>query len=303
VAAAGSDLSNFLGTLVPGDTGCLHGGTYTDGSLVNWTTDGTASNRIVLTEYPGETAEIVGTTLDVQGDYLTVKDLTVRDVPGNDGIALSGNGERVEHNEINHTGYSDTAGAGILLHSTAANSTVTRNYVHNVGASGGTLYHGIYISAGSGHVVTRNVFADIAGGYGIQVYPSPSNTIVAENTVVHSLTRAGIVVQSSGGNITVVNNIFANNATSGISFQACGSGCTVDNNITWGNALGGVGGSLAGRVTNNRNVDPRFMDPAYHVADSSPAKDTARAAFSYFADLDGVTHVIGTNPDLGAYER
>jgi hypothetical protein len=27
-----------------------------------------------------------------------------------------------------------------------------------------------------------------------------------------------------------------------------------------------------------------------HVSDTSPAKDTARAPFSYFADLDGVPH-------------
>jgi len=77
----------------------------------------------------------------------------------------------------------------------------------------------------------------------------------------------------------------------------------VDNNITWGNADGGVGGNLAGQVTNNRNVDPRFTDPAYHISDTSPAKDTAQAPFSYFSDLDGVSHAIGANPDLGAYER
>jgi parallel beta-helix repeat protein len=282
--------------------GCLHGGTYTDGSLVSWTTDATAANRIVLQRYPGENAEIVGTTLDVTGDYLTVKDLTVRDIPNDDGLAVQGNGDRIEHNEIYHTGYSGSAGAGILLHTNALNTTVTRNYVHGVGPSGGTLYHGVYIQ-GSGHVVTHNVFANIIGGYGIQAYSSPSNIVIAENTAVGSLTRAGIVVQSSGGNITVANNIFANNATYGISFQACSSGCTVDHNITWGNALGGVGGSLGGQVTNNRSVDPQFSDAQYRVASTSPAVDTARPDFVSFPDRDGVLELRGAGADLGAYEH
>ena len=287
---------------MPGDVACLHGGTYTDGTQINWSTDGTATNRIVLTSYPGERAEIVGTDIEVVGDYLTVKDLTVRDIPSDDGLAVQGNGDRIEHNEIYHTGYNGSAGAGILLHTNALNTTVTRNYVHDVGPSGGTLYHGVYI-AGNGAVVTHNVFANIIGGYGIQAYSSPSNIVIAENTAVGSLTRAGIVVQSSGGNITVANNILANNATYGISFQACGSGCTVDNNITWGNALGGVGGSLGGQVTHNRNTDPRFGDAQYHVSSTSPAVDTARPDFVSFPDRDGVMGVRGAGGDLGAYER
>jgi hypothetical protein len=288
---------------VPGDVACLHGGTYTDGSLLSWTTDATQSNRIVLRSYPGENAEIVGTTLDVTGDYLTVKDLTVRDIPNDDGLAVEGNGDRIEHNEIYHTGYNGSAGAGILLHTNSLNTTVTRNYVHDVGPSGGTLYHGVYIGGGSGHVVTHNLFAHIIGGYGIHAYSSPSNVVIAENTAVGSLTRAGILVRSTGGNITVANNILANNATYGINFQECGSGCTVDNNITWGNALGGVGGSLGGQVTHNRNTDPQFADPQYHVSSTSPAVDTARPDFASFPDRDGVIEVRGAGADLGAYER
>jgi hypothetical protein len=53
----------------------------------------------------------------------------------------------------------------------------------------------------------------------------------------------------------------------------------------------------------NRHVNPQFNDARYHVAPTSPAVDTARAVFSYFADLDGVQQVMGTSPDLGAYER
>jgi parallel beta-helix repeat protein len=270
--------------------------------MLSWATDATAANRIVLQSYPGETAEIVGTTLDLTGDYLTVKDLTVRDIPNDDGLAVQGNGDRIEHNEIYHTGYNGSAGAGILLHTNALNTTITRNYVHDVGPAGGTLYHGIYIE-GSGHVVTHNLFAHINGGYGIQAYSSPSNIVIAENTAVGSQTRAGIVVQSSGGNITVANNILANNATYGISFQACGSGCTVDNNITWGNAQGAVGGNLAGQVTHNRNIDPQFGDSQYHVSTTSPAIDTARPDFASFPDRDGVQGPVGAGPDLGAYER
>jgi len=287
---------------VAGDVGCLRGGTYTDGSQVSWSRDGTAANPIVLQSAPGENAAIVGTMLDMAGDYLTVKDLTVRDIPSDDGVSVQGNGDRIEHNEIYHTGYSGSAGAGILLHTNALNTTVTRNYVHDVGPAGGTLYHGVYIQ-GSGHVVTHNLFSHILGGYGIQAYSSPSNLVIAENTAVGSQTRAGIVIQSSGGNISVANNVLADNATYGINFQACGSGCTVDNNITWGNSQGGVGGNLGGQVTHNRNVDPHFTDAQYHVTATSPAVDTARPDFASFPDRDGVLHQMGLGADLGAYER
>jgi hypothetical protein len=279
----------------------LRGGTYSDGALVAWTTDASSSNRITLTEYPNEQAEIVGTTLALEGDYLTVRDLTIRDVKtlDYDCVATGGTGERLEHNLIQRC-----ARHGILLHTTTRNVSVTRNFIDDVGLNSANTApdHGIYVQ-GSGGSVTRNVFARTKG-YGIHAYGDggtmPHDYVIAENTVVGSRTRAGILVNCST-NCRIVNNIFASNATAGITYRRCSSGCVVDTNITWRNRAP-VEDALASRATNTRNVDPQFIDAHYHVARTSPAVNAARPDFAYFPDLDG-KGLARLVPDLGAYER
>jgi parallel beta-helix repeat protein len=301
IATTGSDLSRFLARLRSGDIGCLRGGTYTDGAEVTWTTDASSSKRITLTEYPGEQAEIVGTTLALSGDYLTVRDLTIRDVQKLDAdcVATGGTGERLEHNLIQRC-----ARHGILLHTTTRNVTVTGNFVDDVGLNSANTApdHGIYIQ-GSGGKVIRNVFAR-AKGYGIHAYGSgdtmPHDYVIAGNTAVGSRTKAGILVECST-NCRVVNNILANNATAGITYRRCSSGCVVDTNITWRNRAP-VEDALASRATNTRNVDPQFVDAQYHVAGTSPAVGAARSDFAYFPDRDGKGRARRA-PDLGAYER
>jgi hypothetical protein len=85
--------------------------------------------------------------------------------------------------------------------------------------------------------------------------------------------------------------------------MACGSGLSSTGISPWGNAFGALGGDLAAQVTENRDVDPQFTDARYHVAATSPAVDTARNAYAYMPDLDGVRGVAGSGPDSGAYER
>ena len=294
--SAGGGFSTFLASLKPGDVGCLRGGRYTEGSLVTWSVDATASSRIVLAEYPGEQAEIVGTELLLAGDYLTVRDLTVRDVTtvDSDGISVSGNGDRIEHNVIRNIWRQ-----GILLHTDSRNADVVGNDVREIGQAGSNQYHGIYVQ-GSGHRVINNVFAQIRGGYGITIYQSPSNVTVAQNTVVGSQTRSGILLDTLGGSITVVNNILIGNADYGIVNRRCDAGgCVVDRNLAWNNRLGAVSGS----ATNTLQADPKFVDGEYRVASGSPAINAARADFSFSPDRDRTPRPQSGGPDLGAYEK
>jgi Right handed beta helix region len=134
------------------------------------------------------------------------------------------------------------------------------------------------------------------GGYGIQLFSGPSNVTVAQNTVVGVLTRAGIVVNTSGSGNRVVNNIFANNAWRG-SFVACSS-CTISHNIEFNPGASG-GTSLTGSIF----ADPQFVDSLFRVAASSPAVDAARTDFSFSSAFGGVLRYQGSGPDLGAHER
>jgi len=297
LAAAGSDLSDFLATLRPGETGCLRGGTYTDGLVVIWSTSGTADARVTLQSAPGERAELVGTELLLDGDYQTVRDVTVRDVTAEegDGISVSGTGDAVEGTTIRNI-----ARQGILLHTDSVGATVTRNFVSGVGQEGSSFHHGIYVQ-GSGHLVAGNVFADIRGGYGIHVYPDASDTDVLHNTAVGSRTRSGIVVMTTGGGIRVANNILAGNDRFGIHFVACGGDCLIDTNLAWEN---GDGASNAPDDTGSIvEADPRFADDEYRLDEGSAAVDAARADLVVSPDRDGVRRPRGDGADLGAHER
>ena len=297
VAPAGSDLSDFLATLRPGETGCLRGGIYTDGPVVTWTTSGTAGARVTLQSYPGERAELVGTELLLDSDYQTVRGLTVRDVTATegDGMSVSGTGNVVEGNTIRNV-----ARQGILLHTDALGSTITRNLVTGIGQEGSNLHHGIYIQ-GSGHLVAANVFADIRGGYGIHVYPDASDTDIVHNTAVGSRTRSGIVIETTGFGIRVVNNVFARNDGYGIHFVHCGGDCLIDTNLAWGNGDGASNvPAETGRIV---EADPRFADGELRLGDGSAAADAARADLVVSPDRDGVRRPRGDAADLGAYER
>jgi parallel beta-helix repeat protein len=291
---AGGDLSSFLASLVPGDTGCLRGGTYTDGTSVTWTTDGSSGHPIVLTEFPGETAEVAGTEIVLAGDYLTVHDLTVRDVVATDadGISVSGKGDTIEHNRL-----SRTARHGILLHSSATNATVARNFVSAAGVDGGahstlspSQIHGIYVQ-GSGHRVVRNIFAGMTG-YGIHVYGSPSNVVVSGNTAVGSTTRTGLLVRTTGSGIVIVNNLFE-----GGSLHTCG-GCLIDTNQVAGGW--NVQDPGAPQATNTVTTALEFADASYHLPAGSVGIDAGRSDYAVSPDLDGAG--LSGSPDLGAYE-
>lgn len=289
--AAGGDLSTFLGTLVAGDTGCLHGGDYTDGCSISW-----AGTAATLQSYPGEVA-VVHTMLILSGNSLTVHGLEVT-IPtscgtSTSGFSVQGAGDTVEFNYIH-----DIPRHGVLTGTASSNVTVHGNYIAHTGTTC-NLDHGIYFQT-SGRI-TRNVIVDPRCGYGIQLYASPHDVTVAENTVVGSRVRSGLVIVCQA-NCKVANNIFAQNATAGFTYRSCGSGCVVDNNIAWGNPVD-CEDALCSTATNTRHVDPLFADAFYHVSLGSPAVDTARQDFAFFPDRDGVSQALGAGPDLGAFER
>jgi hypothetical protein len=296
--AAGGDLSTFLSTLRSGDVGCLRGGNYTDGCAVSWSLDASSLSRAVLQSYPGELA-VLHTSLGLAGDNLTASGLRITGIAASCGSDMSGFTVQGANDTIQFSSVFDVTRHGILTHTSSSNTTIHGNRIESVGSEC-NLNHGIYFQR-SGRI-TRNVFVDTRCGYGIQLYPGPSNVTVAGNVSVGSRVRAGIII-NCGSNCRVVNNIFADNRGSGIAYRACVSGCVVDDNITWNNGGGSVSDSLASQATSTRNVDPQFSDAQFRVAWTSPAVDTGRGDFSFFPAVDGILGMMGAGPDVGAYER
>lgn len=289
--APGGSLGTFLNGLKPGEIGCLRGGIHSAGDSVTWSASGGT-----VQAYPGERPVVVGTRIVMSGADQTLRGFEIRDVLFADGetVQISGTRARVEAMQLGNANEH-----GILLNSSARDVTITRNYIHDVGND--TLDHGIYVQ-GSGHVITNNVIVRPTG-YGVHLYSSPSNVVVAQNTLVGSTLRAGILIRTSGTGIRVVNNVVAGNATHGINYYSCGGSCVIDQNLAWDNPGGAVSSAGAAVVTNTTLADPQFVDAEFRVAGTSPALDSARPDFSYSADRDGVSRPQGGAPDKGAYER
>ena len=297
VLPVGGNVQAFVNSLTSGDVGCLRGGVYNLPSQLTWN-----GSSATLQSFPGETAELVGWKVMLSGPNLTLRRVTVRDVANGSSrecVGVEDAGIKVLDNRISNCGVGlssgDPRGSGVQLHTASSNAIIDGNWISDVGLPGSNLHHGIYIT-GDGHRVTNNLITGTRGGYGIQLYPSSSNVVVAQNTSVGSQTRAGIVINTSGSGNRVVNNIFANNAWRGINLVACSS-CTIDRNLEFGN--GSSGGAAPGSLV----VNPQFVDSQYRLAASSPAVDSARTDSSYSPAFGGVSRALGSGPDIGAHER
>ena len=104
---------------------------------------------------------------------------------------------------------------GIFSERTTSNLYLLRNRIHDNGRGhepGQHQSHGIYLE-GTDHYVANNAVHDHPYGFGIQIYPANSRSLIVNNTVVGS-GQAGIVVGGDGGvsAITIRNNILAFNA-------------------------------------------------------------------------------------------
>jgi hypothetical protein len=273
-----------------GDVGCLHGGSYS--GAVSFSGTGPKT----LESYPGETAVLTG-NVSISGSSLTIQDFTVQDSSSH-GIQVSGSGNNVVHMTVHRSG-----GSNVLLHTDASHTLVTRNWLTDAGyGTTSNQYHGIYVE-GSFETVTNNLTVD-PSGYGIQVYDaSDHDIVVAENTAIGSVTRAGFIVAVAGNNIKLANNIAYGNVTGGFVLRQCGTGCVFDHLLGFNNGAATCNDTISGQATNCVTADPQFSDSMYHVAVSSPAVDWSNPAYVFSPDLDGATRPQEAAPDSGSYER
>ena len=265
----------FESSLVPGDTGCIHAGVYGDeNSTIGLSKSGTASARITLTSYPGETAILMGPTY-VTGSYITFTGLTfdvsthIRGVGGNcpagraETFQIAAHDDILDHVEITA---SDQANSSNGVYLNGSNNEVRYSKIHDVGACTDSTYgfdHGSYIGHGDGDKIHHNWIWNIHFGWGVQLYPDPTNSKVYSNVIDSA--RSGIIMCSSGANHEFYNNVVSND-TIGAMISGCGP--TGANNTAHDNDAfndpGGVGGSGAIVKTNNVSVDPLYSNRAAH---------------------------------------
>ena len=164
-----------------------------------------------------------------------------------------------------------------LFHDLGAYTPGENGATYSAGYTGyQTLYHGIYIDGTSYVTVKNNVFYNITGGFGVQIYSregNPSSYVdIVNNTFENGnpYQAAGhIILCNDLSNALIANNIFKDHYSYAINMLDFGytySSITIAKNITSGGNGSVHGGSAEGTtVSNNSNsTDPLFSNEASH---------------------------------------
>lgn len=323
MAAPWRSLDYAFAHVQPGETLCLRGGTYpmtvSSGYNQRMETSGSSSSPVTITNYPGEVAIVHGNTR-VQAAYVKFVG-TPQNTIGSGLVFAGPTGQPLgmidvmyshdvtfDHIEVRgddyHAGFYQYGGYNIKL---------LGSYIHDNGRPGFiNTDNGVYWDAttGGGNLVANCVLEhNVAAG--IQLYPSPTNVIVEENTIVNN----GNWVPLYGSNNTFANNIVAGNSTASGNPQIDieGTGYTFNSNLIWSsnasllgwllNPLLGILNSTGQVVTNLLAGDPLFVDPSnhnYQLQSGSPAIAAGNSTYTQPTDKNGVKRTMP--PSVGAYQ-
>lgn len=297
----GGNVATFEASLLPGQTGCLHGGTYTG----HWslTRSGTVGSLITLQSYPGEQATFsigsAGDGVSLPGtDYLRLKGLSFRNGSGNGNTLLFPNGN-ADNVQIIDNEFGPTNGQAVFADATTDHLIVDGNYCHDIGADPTRQTHCFYIE-GDDNRVSNNLCTNVTTGFCVQMYPVCHRGVIANNTS-NGAFQGGIIVGRESGtcdSVDVVNNIVV--GAPGQPFVQCYKNPTnvrVHHNLYFSAAATNCPGA-----SNNVSANPLFTN-GFHLGDGSPGIDSGDLAWLFSPDLDGVTRPQGAGVDKGAYER
>jgi Right handed beta helix region len=177
-------VQRLVNSLEPGQTGCLHRGTYA--GRVEISARGTPGRPITLQSFPGESARIVGRVwLTRRSAHVVVRRLYLdgRNRGGLPSPTINGRRIRFETNDVTnrHTGI-----CFILGHEdygTARDVTIRRNRIHDCGELPPTnLHQGIYVSVARNTRVVGNWITGNAD-QGVQLFPDARRTYIAGNVI------------------------------------------------------------------------------------------------------------------------
>ncbi len=275
VASPGSDSAQqLLDSLRPGETGCLHGGTYGSSrdNVLYPRRGGEPGAPLTLRSYPGERARLVG-IIDIRhgSDYITLSGLDIEGTAedGANTIKIYSRGVVLEQSDITNAwrgrsclilGNNEGGGQAVA-------PIVRGNTFHECGnPANGNHDHGVYAANVLDGEIVDNVFYNSAA-YTIQLYPNAQRTRFAHNVVDGSgpSVRGGIVFGgdrrfASGDNV-VERNVIAYAATAAITSYwegPVGTGNIARDNCVWGSRDDDISHEWGFTAVGNRVVKPLF---------------------------------------------
>jgi hypothetical protein len=337
-------LQKAFDTLTAGQEACLRAGTYEPAGTFNtrsyrqtFSRTGEPGNPIVIQNYPGETAIVLGQVV-IRGSYLKLSgstplgNLIFQGPLGPDASGVKGKGESqvwldkchnvvLDHVEIRNNDYH----AGLHV-SEVSDVQILGCYVHDngrfdlegtdaMGQNPLSVDQGIYWAASSGTNRIANCLLEHNRSYDLQLFAGSgriTGLTIVENTIVKAMNSGVMIGKGADGNvfannIVSMNSLQTNNRQIRLGYDA--SNNIVDTNIAWHKtaALEGLDTSTligSGNVVRNLMLlDPYFVDflgGDYHLRPGSPAINASLSGLIEVADRDGMRRP--SRPSLGAYE-
>lgn len=188
-----------LRKLHPGDTLYVRGGTYYFSGVHYTALAGTATSRILISNYPGETPTFVGTSAPADflyfygnSAYITLRGLTIRgggavnDTSGSSLLGFTGNANHITVTGVRLIGSSRWAGNQHLVY-VAANSvndiTITRSILDGGGCVCQGLLQFFHDPSAARVSVSYNTIRN--GDQGVLVWAGVSGLRIVSNTFSH----------------------------------------------------------------------------------------------------------------------
>jgi hypothetical protein len=284
----------LIDALLPGQTGCLRGGTYDLNGELRFSNGGSPGAPITLEGYPGETARLEGGPVyipsgsnDVAITHVHIDTTGVGQV----GIQIMSADDELTHDNITN---GNTPGSCVILGSDtgwgqATDTLIANDVVHQCGYNPGDPFedHGIYDDNTVGVTIADNTFWGIPYGWGVQLYPNAHGTQVTHNVINNR--GQGVVI---GGNSSYASsdNVVAYNVISttfgGYALRSWWGGAVGASNLAERNCLYSPRALVIARPTlgfsavGNVIARPRYADPAKHNFLLSP-RSTCRSVVGY----------------------
>jgi hypothetical protein len=285
-------LAKAFASLSPGETALVKAGTYSGQHALTSAESGTVAAPKTLAAYPGHAPLLTGVIRADGLQYWRFRGLTFAPVDVDAAVHAVGASGSLEFDRV--VVRDCPLGSGMVAESTCSDIQWLRCNFRRNGRAQTTLDHGLYLKA-SNCVVALSLFAGNSS-YGVQLYPSATNNLVVNNTIVENGLRSpdptwsgGIVI---GGSATagnqIVNNIVAFNGGFGArTDRSASGGHTFRRNLVWGNTLGAGGTFWAGKgqvvEAETIRADPAFVDRYrgdYRLRTGSPAIGRAVREFT-----------------------
>jgi parallel beta-helix repeat protein len=278
-------------SLLAGQTGCLHAGTYDEDLRVGH--GGRDGAPVTIRSYPGERARLLGRLWIARGaDYVTIAALDLNGVNPEYNLpspTVNSSHATFVDNDVTNEHHAICFNLGNSSYGRAINTVIERNRIHDCGVLPAANHdHGIYVAEADDTKIIGNLIYDNADR-GIQLYPNAQRTVIQGNVIDGN--GEGIIFSGDGGETSSYNDVefnvitnsnLRNNVESWYpSGNPIGTGNVVTSNCISGGVRdtgnGGIGEQIGFKATAN------LLDPVQYA--NRAAKDFTLPAGSQCAAL------------------